>query len=65
MAKNKKPTMNEVRDAIAIIIRRVDELYKVMQQSNLTFTEYLMFKEEGDDFTKHLQKKYDEKKEDK
>ncbi|QDP50638.1 MAG: hypothetical protein Unbinned1966contig1000_13 [Prokaryotic dsDNA virus sp.] len=61
MSKNKKPTMNEVRDAIAVMIRRIDDLYKVMHQSNLTFTEYLMFKKEGDKFTEHLKEKYDKK----
>ena len=58
MAKNKKPTMMEVRDAIAILIRRLDGLYIVVQQSNLTFTEYLTFKEEGDNFTEYLKDKY-------
>ena len=63
MAKNKKPTMMEVRDAIAILIRRLDGLYNVVQQSNLTFTEYLTFKEEGDNFTEYLKEKYEKEPE--
>jgi len=62
MSKNKKPTMNEVRQAISILIKRMDDLYNVVQQSNLTFTEYITFKKEGQDFTEYLKDKYDEGK---
>jgi|TARA_X000001382_G_C3168259_1_gene178623 hypothetical protein len=64
MSKNKKPTLNEVRDAISIIIKRMDGLYQAFQQNNLTFTEYLIFKNDGDKFTEHLQNKYDKGEDD-
>ena len=62
MSKNKKPTMNEVSQAISILIKRMDDLYNVVQQSNLTFTEYITFKKEGQGFTEYLKDKYDEGK---
>ena len=62
--KQKKPTMNEVKEAISIILKRLDDLYNVVQQTNVTFTEYILFQKTGDEFTKHLKEKFEKNKED-
>lgn len=65
MSKSKKPTMNEVRQTIGILIKRMDDLYNVVQQGNLTFTEYITFKQDGKSFTEYLKNKYDDPNNDK
>ena len=58
--KSKKPTMNEVKSAIGMLIERMDGLYQAVQQSNLTFTEYVLFKEDNVTFTEYLKERFKE-----
>ena len=61
--KNKKPTMMEVKQAIGELINRTNELNYQLKRTQFTFSEFIEFKKDNDEFTKYLEKKLKEQEE--
>ena len=60
MGKDKKPTMNQVKNAINNIVRELGSLFKITKGIDTTLLSYIDFKGDTDKFIKFLKKKQQE-----
>ena len=58
--KNKKPTMNEVKDAINNIIMHLGEVNKKINEMDFVTENYIEYKKDSDKFKKFATKKIKE-----
>ena len=65
MGKDKKPTMNQVKNAINNIVRELGSLFKITKGIDTTLLSYIDFKGDTDKFIKFLKKKQQEENENK
>ena len=57
MAKNKKPTMMQVRNVINNLIGQVVDLENRARETDMLFRYYVDFQKDSKDFKKYLEKK--------
>jgi|TARA_R100000808_G_C2145887_1_gene153755 SLT domain-containing protein len=64
-APNKKPTMMQVKNAISNLISEMAYLKEHVSKIDNIFSDYIMYRKQGDNFKAYLEKKYTPKEEDK
>ena len=65
MSKNKKPTMNQVKDAINYIIGVLSDQQTQLNQNDSVTASYIEFNKDGKKFNKFLKEKIEKSKKEK
>ena len=64
-APNKKPTMMQVKNARSNLISEMADLKEHVSKIDNIFSDYIIYRKQGDNFKVYLEEKYKPKEEDK
>ncbi len=61
-SKQKKPTIKQITKVLNKVIQEITQIKNDLYSSNFVFGEYVSFKKDNEEFTKHMEKVVDEKR---